>query len=264
MDVKEKFNIKVFGQGRQTMMFIHGYGCDQSMWRFLTPEFEKDYQIVLLDLMGMGGSKYDKFDFVKYKDLYGYRDDVLDVCSQLQLKDVIFVGHSVAALIGALASIAQPKYFSKLILVGPSPCYFNDKEYQGGFEKSDLLAMLDQADKDYLGWARSMGPAVMGQPDRPHLGSELTNAFCKVQPEVAKHFARVVFLSDHRTEVNGVKTPTLILQCAQDIVAPEFVGEFLHQQIKSSTYVRLNATGHCPHISEPEETSMEIKKYLQR
>lgn len=264
MNVMKKYNIHVSGQGEQPMLFVHGYGCDQSMWRFLNPAFELRYKIILMDLVGMGDSDSSSYDFKKYSSLTGYSDDILEICDSLQLKDVILVGHSVGATIGMLASIKKPDIFSDLVLIGPSSCYFNDGDYVGGFNRSDLVALLENADTDYLGWARSMAPAIMGRPDRPELGAELTNSFCKSNPEVARHFARVVFLSDNRADVACVKTPSLILQSSQDIVAPETAGHFVHQSIKNSDFVQLEAIGHCPHISEPEETIQAISYYLQK
>lgn len=264
MNVVKKYNIHVSGKGEQPMLFVHGYGCDQSMWKFLKPAFELHYKIVLMDLMGMGDSDSSSYDFKKYKDLRGYCDDIVEICDSLQLKNVILVGHSVSATIGMLASIKRPDIFSNLVLIGPSPCYFNDGDYFGGFNRADLVALLEKADSDYLSWARFMAPAIMGRPDRPELGVELTNSFCKSNPEVARHFARVVFLADNRADVASVKTPSLILQCSQDIVAPETAGRFLHRSIKNSEFVQLEAIGHCPHISEPEETIQAISSYLQK
>jgi len=262
MDIETKFKITVSGQGTQRMVFLHGYGCDQHMWRFLTHEFEAQSKIVLYDMMGSGKSASQYYDRIKYSDLWGHARDLNEICASLELKDVVFVGHSVAATIGILAAIENPEQYSKMILIGPSSCYFNDESYEGGFNRSDLVSMLEMADTDYLGWAKAMGPAIMGNPDRPALGTELTNSFCQTDPEVAKHFARVVFLSNHRNDLPKMKLPALILQCSQDIVAPETAGKFVHAQLSKSEFIQLRATGHCPHISHPKETIDAIKKYL--
>lgn len=263
MKIEQKFNLNVVGQGSQPIVFLHGFGCDQSMWHFVTPAFEARYSIVLFDLIGAGKSDSSAYDKTNYSDLRGYAKDLNEVCSSLNLKNVIFVGHSVAAMIGVLAAIEEPQHYSKMILIGPSPCYFNDESYKGGFNRSDLVSMLENADNDYLGWAMSMAPAIMGNADRPELGIELTNSFCRTNPEIARHFARVVFLSDNRADLPKMNLPALILQCSQDIVAPESVGKYTHSQLLKSEFIQLKAVGHCPHVSHPEETIVAITKYLE-
>ncbi|MFL5349345.1 MAG: alpha/beta fold hydrolase [Hyalangium sp.] len=244
------------------MIFAHGYGCDQNMWRFITPAFEKDYRIVLFDHVGAGQSDISAYNRNKYSSLSGYANDVLEICRELSLTNAILVGHSVSAMIAVLAAIAEPERFEKLVLIGPSPCYVNEGDYVGGFNRGDIDGLLDSLESNYLGWSSTMAPVIMGNPERPELGQELTNSFCRTDPEIAKHFARVTFLSDNRADLPKLKTPSLLLQCSQDLIAPDIVGEYLHQHLAGSTLRKLEATGHCPHLSAPEETIAAMKAFL--
>jgi sigma-B regulation protein RsbQ len=244
------------------MIFAHGYGCDQNMWRFIAPAFRDEYQVVLFDHVGAGKSDVSAYSPTRYGSLKGYAADVLEICRELDLKDAVFVGHSVSAMIGVLAAIEEPARFSKLVLIGPSPCYINDGDYIGGFSRADIEGLLESLDSNYLGWSSSMAPVIMGNPDRPELGEELANSFCRTDPEIAKHFARVTFLSDNRTDLPKLKTPSLILQCSQDVIAPEAVGRYLHRNLAGSELRILKATGHCPHLSAPEETLAGMKAFL--
>jgi sigma-B regulation protein RsbQ len=261
-DVLKRNNVKVFGKGSQTMLFAHGFGCDQNMWRYVTPAFENDYRIVLFDYVGAGKSDLEAYNKERYSSLQGYAQDVIEICNALELKDVIFVGHSVSSMIGALAAIKKPDYFSNIIMVGPSPRYLNDKNYLGGFNQQDITDLLNTMDSNYIGWANYLAPAIMKNPDHPELGAELTQSFCSTDPVIARQFAEVTFLSDNRRDLVHVKTPSLIMQCSQDIVAPVEVGQYLHQNLPNSTLKLMNATGHCPHMSAPEETIEVIKEYL--
>ncbi|HEV2564053.1 MAG TPA: alpha/beta hydrolase [Microvirga sp.] len=256
-------NVKVTGRGKQPMLFAHGYGCDQNMWRFITPAFEEQYKIILFDHVGHGGSDASAFDPMKYASLDGYADDVLSICRELDLKDIIFVGHSVSAMIGALAAIREPERFDRLVLIGPSPRYIDDGEYVGGFKQEDIEGLLDFLDSNHLGWSSTMAPVIMGNADRPELGEELTNSFCRTNPDIAKHFARATFLSDNRADLPSVKTKALILQCSQDVIAPEAVGRYMHQNLPGSEFVLMEATGHCPNLSAPEETIAAMKAFLR-
>ncbi|WP_224367119.1 alpha/beta fold hydrolase [Hyalangium versicolor] len=258
----ERNNVKVLGAGSQAMIFAHGYGCDQNMWRFITPAFQDRYRIVLFDHVGAGHSDTSAYNRNKYGTLKGYASDVLEICRELSLNRAIFVGHSVSAMIGVLAALEEPARFDKLVLIGPSPCYVNDGDYVGGFSRGDIDGLLESLDSNYLGWSSSMAPVIMGNPDRPELGQELTNSFCRTDPEIAKHFARVTFLSDNRADLPKVKTPSLLLQCSQDLIAPEVVGEYLHRHMRDSELVKLKATGHCPHLSAPEETIAAMRSFL--
>jgi sigma-B regulation protein RsbQ len=255
-------NVKVLGGGTQPMMFAHGFGCGQNMWRFLTPAFERDYKIVLFDYVGSGKSDLKAYREERYADLNGYAEDVLEICDALSLKDVIFVGHSVSGMIGALAAISRPELFADLIQIVPSPCYLNDGDYRGGFEREDIAGLLDMMDKNYIAWANFLAPVVMKNPERPELGEELEESFCQTDPVVARRFAEATFLSDNRADVARVKTPSLIIQLTDDAIAPVTVGEFLHRNMPGSALHVMEASGHCPHMSHPQETIAAIKNYL--
>jgi sigma-B regulation protein RsbQ len=260
--VVQRNNVKITGKGRQPMLFSHGYGCDQNMWRFIIPAFADSHKIVLFDHVGHGQSDPSSYDLTRYSSLLGYADDVLAICRELDLQDVIFVGHSVSAMIGVLAAIEEPGRFSKLVMIGPSPCYINDNDYVGGFKREDIEGLLDFLDSNHLGWSSTMAPVIMGNPDRPELGEELTNSFCRTHPEIAKHFARVTFLSDNRGDLSKLSIPALVLQCSEDAIAPEQVGRYVHQNLRGSRFVQLQATGHCPNLSAPDETITAIKAFL--
>jgi sigma-B regulation protein RsbQ len=265
MGLIERNCIRVSGAANGLpLIFSHGYGCDQSMWRFVTPAFEDRYRVVLFDHVGAGHSDLSAYDYRKYASLHGYAEDVLAICDALELPPCVFVGHSVSAIIGALAVISQPRRFAALVLVSPSPCYLNDGDYRGGFERADLAEMLDALDANYLGWATHMAPIIMGNAERPQLADELSNSFCRTDPQIARHFAQVTFLSDHRTDLSKVPTPALILQCKVDVIAQPEVGRFCQRQLPSSELVMLNATGHCPNLSAPAETADAIAAFLER
>ena len=263
MDVLKRNNVKLSGlETGQAMVFSHGFGCDQNMWRFVTPAFEDEYRIVLFDHVGAGGSDLSAYNRGKYDSLQGYANDVLEICRELELTRAIFVGHSVSAVIGVLAALQEPDRFEALILVGPSPRYIDDEGYVGGFSREDIEGLLESLDSNYLGWSSAMAPVIMGNPERPELGAELTNSFCRTNPEIARHFARVTFLSDNRSDLPKVRTRSLILQCSEDVIAPQSVGEYVHRQIPESELVLMKATGHCPNLSAPEETIAAIKAFL--
>ncbi|HYE16606.1 MAG TPA: alpha/beta hydrolase [Pyrinomonadaceae bacterium] len=262
-DILKRNNVKVSGRGTRPMMFAHGFGCDQNMWRFVAPAFEDDFRVVLFDYVGSGKSDLSAYDPEKYSALDGYVEDVLDVCRALQLSDVVFVGHSVSGVVGMLASIKEPGLFSRLILVGPSPCYINDPpEYRGGFDRADIEGLLDLMEKNYIGWANFLAPVVAKNPERPELARELEESFCSTDPRVARLFAEATFFSDNRTDLARVRVPSLIMQCSEDAIAPEEVGEYLSRNLRGSTLRVLEATGHCPHMSHPEETVRVIREYL--
>ncbi len=264
MSIVQRHNVHVSGRGSRPMVFAHGFGCDQNMWRFMAPMFEDTHRVVLFDHIGAGASDIGAYDRQKYGTLDGYATDVLALCADLDLSDVVFVGHSVSAMIGVLAARREPARFGALVLVGPSPRYINDDDYHGGFSQQDVEELLEALDSNYLGWSSAMAPAIMGNPDRPELGSELANSFCRTDPTIAGQFARVTFLSDNRADLASVGLPTLILQCSDDIIAPQSVGAFVHAQIPGSELVQLAATGHCPNLSAPEETGAAIRSFLQR
>ena len=244
------------------MLFAHGFGCDQNMWRFVAPAFEADYKVVLFDQIGAGGSDLTAYEPAKYATLDGYADDVLEICRALELASVVFVGHSVSAMIGILAAIKEPERFADLVLVGPSPRYINDEDYVGGFSEPQISELLEFLDSNHMGWSETMAPVIMGNPDRPELGQELTNSFCRTDPEIAKRFAKATFLSDNRDDLARLQTPALVLQCSEDVIAPVEVGRYVHEHLPNSKLAILQATGHCPNLSAPEETIAAIKAYL--
>ncbi|MBB6609927.1 alpha/beta hydrolase [Pontibacter sp. Tf4] len=263
MDVIRRNNVKLFGDGSETLMFGHGFGCDQNMWRFVTPAFQHQHQIVLFDHVGAGDSDIAAYDKDKYGTLNGYVSDIIEIYRSLDLDNVVFVGHSVSAMMGVLTAIKDPTLFKKLILIGPSPCYINDGDYVGGFDRADVLTMLDFMEHDYFTWAYTFAPLIMGNPEVPILGEELIESLCKTDAEIAKQFARVTFLSDNRSDLFKLQTEALIMQCSEDIIAPEEVGNYVHKAIRNSTLVHLKATGHCPNLSSPLEIIEVMENYLK-
>jgi sigma-B regulation protein RsbQ len=243
------------------MMLANGFGCDQNMWRLVVPALAADFRLVLFDHVGSGLAEPSAWQPERYATLDGYVDDILRICHELELNDVVFVGHSVSAMMGVLAAIAEPERFRKLILIGPSPRYIDDATYRGGFSESDISELLESLESNYLGWSAAMAPVIMGNPERPELGQELTNSFCRTDPQAARVFARTTFLSDNRTDLARVTVPTLILQCSSDVIAPLEVGAYVHAQIPGSTLVTLPATGHCPHLSAPAATVAAIRSF---
>ncbi|MBU0583453.1 MAG: alpha/beta hydrolase [Alphaproteobacteria bacterium] len=244
------------------MVFAHGFGCDQNMWRLVAPAFEADYKVVVFDHVGAGHSDLSAYDPVKYASLQGYADDVVAICRELGLSEVIFVGHSVSAMIGALASIKAPDLFDSLVMVGPSPRYIDDTDYTGGFTAPQIDELLDSLADNHMGWSAAMAPAIMGNPDRPDLAAELTDSFCRTDPAIAKAFARVTFTSDNRADLPNITARTLILQGSDDIIASERVGEYVHAQVPNSRLVYLKASGHCPNLSAPEEVIAAIRDFV--
>ena len=262
MSVLERNNVRITGAGQRTMMFAHGFGCDQNMWRFVAPAFESRYRVILFDHVGAGGSDLSAFSPEKYSTLDGYAQDVVEIGRALDVTGGVFVGHSVSAMIGVLAARKAPDLFDALVLIGPSPRYIDDTGYTGGFSRPQIEELVEFLDSNHMGWSAAMAPVIMGNPDRPELSEELTNSFCRTDPDIAKHFARTTFLSDNRSDLAGVRARTLVLQCSDDVIAPRAVGEFVHQSIPGSTFVVMNATGHCPNLSAPEETVAAIDRFL--
>ncbi len=263
MTALQRNNVTVHGRpDGPPMLFAHGFGCDQNMWRFVWPAFADRHRIVLFDYVGAGRSDASAFDTRRYASLDGYAQDVLEICEEAGLEDVVFVGHSVSAMIGVLAAAEQPGRFRRLVLVGPSPRYLDDDRYTGGFSREDVDGLLESLESNYLGWSSAMAPVIMGNADRPELGDELTNSFCRMDPEIAARFARTTFLADNRADLDRVRTPALVLQCSEDAIAPPAVGEYVHRRLPGSRYVLLDATGHCPNLSAPEKTVAAIASYL--
>ncbi len=256
-------NVHIIGHGERTILFAHGFGCDQNMWRFLTPAFEKEYRIVLFDYVGSGKADPSAFNADRYGHLQGYAQDVLDVCAALELRDAVFVGHSVSGMIGIMASLKAPELFSQLVLICPSPCFLNHPpDYVGGFERTDIEELLALMDKNYLNWAHYLAPVVMGNADQPELTGILEASFCSTDPKTARLFAAATFLSDNRNLLPEVRVPSLIIQCSDDAIAPVQIGDYLHRHLSSSTLEVLPASGHCPHVSHPARTAELIKAYV--
>jgi sigma-B regulation protein RsbQ len=264
VEVLERNRVRVSGvpSGRP-IVFAHGFGCDQEMWRFVAPDFEVDHRVVLFDHVGSGKSQLSAYDPDKYGSLRGYAADVVEILRELELTDVVFVGHSVSSMIGVLAYHLAPELFGALVMIGPSPRYVDDGDYIGGFSRTDIAGLLDALDANHLGWSAQMAPVIMGNhPDNPELAEELTNSFCRTDPDIARRFARVTFLSDNRADLAAVAVPTLILQCSEDVIAPDVVGRYVHEAIPGSTFTKLGAVGHVPHLSAPEETTAAIRAFL--
>ena len=261
-DVLLRNNVNVLGRGTQPILFAHGFGCDQNMWRFITPAFENDYRLVLFDYVGSGKSDVSAWDEQRYSSLDGYARDVLDIIEALDLRDIIFIGHSVSSMVGVIAANRAPERFSRLIMVGPSPRYVNDEGYAGGFERADIEGLLELMDKNYIGWANFLAPVVMKNEDRPELTRELHESFCSTDPKITRRFAETTFFADNRADLPNVRIPSLIMQCSEDAIAPVEVGTYVHRATPNSTLRMMKATGHCPHISHPEETIEAIQTYL--
>lgn len=262
MDSLTRNNVNVVGaHDGPTLLLVHGFGCDQNLWRRVVDRLGEDFRIVLMDHVGSGASDPAAWDETKYSTLGGYADDVLDVVSALDLHDVVLVGHSVSSMIGALAVIANPEPFGKLVMVTPSPRYVDDGDYRGGFSRADIDELLDSLDANYLGWSHTMAPVIMGNPDQPELGDELDASFCRTDPACAAVFARATFLSDNRDDLARIPIPTLIIDCAHDAIAPRAVGAFVQSRIPDSSLMTLDATGHCPHVSNPDATARAIADF---
>ncbi len=265
IDIIKRNDVKITGFGDKPIIFAPGFGCDQRMWRYVASSFEKDYRIITFDYVGAGKTDLRFYDPTRYSQLSGYAQDVLDVLAALQLQKAIFVGHSVSSMIGLIASIQDPQYFERLIMIGPSPCYINDPpDYAGGFEKRDLEGLIELMEKNYIQWANYLAPIIMGNADRQSLSKELEESFCSTDPIIAGNFARATFFSDNRGDLLKATVPSLVLQCADDAIAPRQVGEYIHRRMPGSEILFMKATGHCPHLSHPEETIALIKDYLSK
>ena len=263
MDVLRRNNVKVSGEGPRPIVFAHGFGCDLSAWNAMVPGFERDHRVVRFDHVGAGGSDLSAYESSKYASFDGYVDDILEIVEALGLEDAVYVGHSAAATMGMLAAIKAPERFRSLVMVSPSPSFIDEGDYVGGFSREDIEGLIDVLDSNFLGWSRSIAPAIMGNPQRPELGDTLTGSFCRTDPDIAREFARVVFLADHRADVPRCATPTLVLQTQADMIAPVEVGRYMHRHLPRSELVLMQATGHCPHMSAPEETTTAIRAFLE-
>ncbi|MFD7436399.1 alpha/beta fold hydrolase [Streptomyces sp. NPDC059861] len=264
MDILSRNNVVVTGRpDGPVVVLAHGFGCDQNMWRLIVPALADHFRVVLFDYVGSGGSDPSAWDEERYASLEGYAQDVVDVCDALGLRRAVFVGHSVSAMVGVLAAEAAPERIGALVMVAPSPRYIDDDGYRGGFTAEDIDELLASLESNYLGWSSAMAPVIMGNPERPELGQELTDSFCTTDPDIARVFARTTFLSDSRQDLTGVRVPTLVLECAEDVIAPREVGAYVHAAIPSSSLVTLDATGHCPQLSAPGSTADAILDFLK-
>jgi sigma-B regulation protein RsbQ len=261
-NVLKRNNVKIIGEGEKVMLFAHGFGCDQNSWKYIRNEFASDYKLVLFDYVGAGNSDISSYDPQKYNSLDGYAGDILEICDALKINGVIFIGHSVSCMIGALAAIKQPAVFKKLVFIGPSPCYITKGSYIGGFDQETIDSLLEVMEEDYISWARSLAPAIMDKKNTPLLGKELSDSFCSIDPTIAKQFARVTFLSDNREDLRLIPIESLTIQCSDDMIAPVVIGEYINQNTPNNTLTVLQAYGHCPHMSYPAETIAAIRAYL--
>jgi len=262
MSVQTRNNVKSSGSGPLTMVFAHGFGCDQNMWRWIEPSFSSGYQTILFDLVGCGKSDISAYDVDKYSTLDGYASDVIDVIDHFANGPVVFIGHSVSAMIGAIAANRRPGLVSAHVMIGPSPSYINEGTYPGGFSRDDIDSLLTTLENNYLGWSSAMAPVIMGSPDQPELAIELTNSFCQTDPEIAKRFARVTFLSDNREDVAKLSAPVLILQSTDDFIAPVPVGEYLAEVVPVNRLEIINNSGHCLHLSQPQACIASIQRFI--
>ncbi|MER6401820.1 alpha/beta hydrolase [Kitasatospora sp. NPDC001603] len=264
MDIRRRNNVRFAGPADGPVVVLaHGFGCDQNMWRLIVPALAERYRVVLFDYVGSGGSDFSTWSEERYSSLRGYAQDVVEVCEELDLHDAVFVGHSVSAMVGVLAAEAAPQRIGALVMVAPSPCYIDGEDYRGGFSTEDIEELLTSLESNYLGWSSAMAPVIMGNPERPELGQELTNSFCATDPDIARVFARTTFLTDSRGDLASVRVPTLVLECSQDVIAPREVGAYVRSAIPSSRLVTLDATGHCPQLSAPEATAEAILAFLE-
>ena len=262
MTLRERHNVHVAGGGPATMVFAHGFGCDQNMWRLMAPHYEDRYRTIRYDLVGSGKSDLSAYDRTRYGSLQGHADDLVEIVREFAEGPTVVVGHSVSAMIGLLAGIKAPELFQGHVMLGPSPCYINDGDYVGGFTRADIDSLLETMEGNYLGWASAMAPAIMGAPGEPELAEELTNSFCRTDPEIAAHFARVTFLSDNRADLPALEAPVLVLQCSDDIIAPRPVGDFLSRTLPDATLRVIQNVGHCPHLSAPCESMAAMDEFL--
>lgn len=263
MSVVERCAVKIAGSGDSAIIFLHGYGCDSGMWRKVAPAFEQDFRVITYDLMGYGRSEASLYDQDRYATLNGHVDDLIAIMEELDLKNVILVGHSVSAMTVGLVAKRRPDLVGRLVMICPSPSYVNDGDYIGGFEEGDIADLLGILDVNYLGWAREMAPKIMGAPDTSAHAEELTESFCRTDPDIAKHFAQVTFLADHRADIKDITQSTLILQCRDDILVPPTVWAWLEDNMQNAELIVLDATGHCPHVSYPEQTIEALSDFLR-
>ncbi|MET1053703.1 MAG: alpha/beta hydrolase [Pedobacter sp.] len=262
LNISVRNNVKVIGEGTTTLLFGHGFGCDQHTWRSVSPAFEKDYRVVLFDYVGAGKSDLSAYDSERYSSLEGYAKDIVEICEELELQNVIFIGHSVSSMIGLLALKQNPSIFKKIVFIGPSPRYINEPGYDGGIDRDDLDELLDVMDSNYMGWSQMVAPSIMGNPDRPELGQDLAASFCAMDPGIARQFARVTFMSDNRHDLLYLNVPSLTIQCNDDFLTSQYIAEYIHQHTTGNEVVLLPSSGHCPHLSDPKAVIKAIKSFI--
>ena len=258
-------NVKVVGKkNAPVLMLAHGFGCDQNMWRFILPELEYHYQIVLFDYTGSGNSLLTDYTVEKYSTLEGYAKDIIDIIDELQLKAVTIIAHSVSSTIASIASLDRPKIIKKIVMVCPSPCFLNiPPDYQGGFERSDLEELIGLMDKNYIGWANYLAPLVMGRSQSEELIGELSGSFCSTDPIVAKAFAQATFFSDHRHLLQKITCPVQILQSSSDALASISIGYYMAEKIVNSELVVIEAEGHCLHMTNYQKVTQVCLKFIK-
>jgi sigma-B regulation protein RsbQ len=261
-DIASRNNVKIFGEGTTTLVFGHGFGCDQHTWREVSPAFKKDYKVVLFDYVGAGKSDLSAYDKGRYSSLEGYARDIVEICQEFELENVIFIGHSVSSMIGLLALKLEPSIFKKIVFIGPSPRYINEPGYDGGIDHEDLEELLDVMDSNYMGWSQMVAPSIMGNQDRPGLGQDLAASFCAMDPDIARQFARITFTSDNRKDLEFLSIPSLTIQCKDDFLTSEYIAEYIHQHTTGNEIVLLPSSGHCPHLSDPAGVIKAIKSFI--
>ena len=259
---QQRHDVRAYGEGEHTLVLIHGYGCDKTMWNSVIPLLQDKYRIVVYDLLGCGASDLSQYDKARYATLDGHARDLIDVIEAMDIEQPTLVGHSVSAMTATLAANRLGDKVANVVMVCPSPSFINDGDYIGGFETSDIDALLETLEANYLGWSSEMAPAIMGTPDMPEHCETLTNSFCQADPDIARHFARVTFRADHREDVKALEHDALLIQCRDDVIVPDAVGQWMQDNMKAADLVVLDATGHCPHISYPKETAAAIMRYL--
>jgi sigma-B regulation protein RsbQ len=260
--VLQQLNVNVMGDGKPTLLFCNGFNCNQHIWQHITPTLAKHYRLILFDQMGTGESDLRAYDGQQYATLARYAQDVIAICHALDLHEAVVVGHSIGAMIGLLAAVQAPQYFSKVVLLAASPCYLNEPGYYGGFERADMLSLLAEMDRDYLGWATTFATMLIGTDQPVSLGYELADYFCQADPTIAKQFARLGFLTDNRADLPHLHLPTLLLQCAQDVAVPQQVNAYLLAHLPQATLVALPTSGHCPHLSAPFEVVAALREFI--
>lgn len=258
--MKDLLNVRVLEathttDATQTLVFAHGYGCDQTLWAEVAARLPHARR-VLFDWPGAGLSDFCSYDPTRHAALEGYATDLLNLLEELQLEDVVYVGHSVAASIGAIACNMAPARFGLLAMLTPSPCFQNDSVgYEGGFSAEQLQALVQSLSDDHAAWSATLAPVIMGNADRPALASHLEAKFCAMDPTIAKRWAAATFFSDDRAAMQRLQRPVVLLHSTEDALVPAAVRTWFETNMPAALTRILNATGHCPHVSNPGEVA---------